>query len=84
MMYFSHRWCFRATLIEPVRIIALMCVSIDWFDSKLTEKWPLYEHFLPFFRQIYEHLSQNWDSDSHFEVLNNSIGIKVMRQNSKM
>jgi hypothetical protein len=29
MMYFSHRWCFRATLIEPVRIIALMCVSID-------------------------------------------------------
>ena len=34
--------------------------------------WPLYDHFWPFFRHMYVHLSQNWGSDGHFEVLNRS------------
>ena len=35
-------------------------------------KWPLYDHFWLFFHQMYVHLSQNWGSDGHFEVLNRS------------
>ena len=35
-------------------------------------KWPLYDLFWPFFRHMYVHLSQNWGSDGHFEVLNRS------------
>ena len=31
--------------------------------------WPLYDHFWPFFRHMYVHLSRNW---GHFEVLNRS------------
>ena len=35
-------------------------------------KWPFYELFWPFFCNMYVHLSQNWGSDGHFEVLNRS------------
>ena len=35
-------------------------------------KWPLYDLFWPFFCHVYDHLSQNWGSDDHFEVLNRS------------
>ena len=35
-------------------------------------KWPLYDLFWPFFCHMYVHLSQNWGSDGHFEVLNRS------------
>ena len=34
--------------------------------------WPLYDHFWPFICHLYVHLSQNWGSDGHFEVLNRS------------
>ena len=45
---------------------------IDCFDSKLTGKWQFYDHFQLVFCQLYQHLSQNWGSDGHFEVLNGS------------
>ena len=35
----------------------------------MTHKRPFYDHFWPFFCQLHESLSQNWDSDGHFEVL---------------
>ena len=35
-------------------------------------KWPLYDHFWPFVCHMYVHLSKNWGSDGHFEVLNRS------------
>ena len=34
-----------------------------------TDKRTFYNHFWSFFCQLSEHLSQNWDSDGHFEVL---------------
>ena len=42
--------------------------------------------FLGIFCQLYFYLSWNWDSDGHFEVLNESwsfFGIKVMTQNAQ-
>ena len=35
-------------------------------------KWSFYDLFWPFFCKMYDHLSQNWGSDGHFEVLNRS------------
>ena len=35
-----------------------------------TDKWPFYYHVWPFFCHLYVCPSQNWGSDSHFEVLN--------------
>jgi hypothetical protein len=40
------------------------------FQKIATDKWPFYYHIWPFFCQLYVYLSQNWDSDGHFEVLN--------------
>ena len=42
-----------------------------WLTHKkiATDKWPFYDNFWPFFHQLYVHLSQNWGSDGHFEVL---------------
>ena len=37
-----------------------------------TDKWPFYDQIWPFFCQPNGYLSQNWDSDSHFGVLNES------------
>ena len=37
-----------------------------------TDKWPFYDNFWPFFHQLYVHLSQNWGSDGHFDVLTQS------------
>ena len=42
---------------------------IVWSEMKDTDKWQCYEHFRPFFCHMYVHLSQNWGSDGHFEVL---------------
>ena len=43
---------------------------IVWSEMKDTDKWQCYDHFRPFFCHMYVHLSQNWGSDGHFEVLN--------------
>ena len=40
-----------------------------WGEKKYTDKLQFYNYFKPNFR----HLSQNWSSDGHFEVLNSSI-----------
>ena len=37
-----------------------------------TDKWSFYDHMWSFFCQLHVYLSQNWDSDGHFEVLNKS------------
>ena len=37
-----------------------------------TDKRPFYDHIWPFFCQPHGYLSQNWVSDGHFEVLNES------------
>jgi hypothetical protein len=42
------------------------------FQKIATDKWPFYYHIWPFFCQLYVYISQNWDSDDHFEVLNES------------
>ena len=47
-------------------------VSIDCSETKENDKWLFYNHFRPFFGQLHDYISQNWDSDSHFEVLNRS------------
>ena len=36
---------------------------------KENDKWQLYEHFRPFFWQLCDRISQNRDSDGHFEVI---------------
>ena len=38
----------------------------------VTDKWLFYDHIWSFFCQLHEYLSQNWDSDSQFEVLTES------------
>ena len=45
-----------------------MFLFILWFNSNDN----YLNHFWPYFRQLYVGLSQNWGSDSHFEVLNGS------------
>ena len=51
---------------------AIWKLYIDCFDIKLTTHIRFYDHFWPFFWHMYGHLSQNWGSDGHFEVLNGS------------
>ena len=43
--------------------------GIDCFETNLNGKWPILWSLPAIFCQLYEHLSQNWGSDSHFEVL---------------
>ena len=59
-------------------------LNINWFKSYglkcglrphgkiASDKRPFYDHFWPFFCQLYVHLSQNWGSDSHYKVLSES------------
>ena len=74
---------FQKTEVQTVILKCLTGLNPNWYKSydhkslanspKLeTNKWPFYDHFWPFFCQLYEHLSQNWGSDGHFEVLNRS------------
>ena len=44
----------------------------DRFEMKVTHKWPFYNHFLTIFCHMYVHLSQNWGSGCHFEMINGS------------
>ena len=64
--------------------VSFMGSDQHWFFSsnhylKTVSKWmslyksPLYDLFWPIFCHMYVHLSQNWGSDNHFEVLNRSI-----------
>ena len=43
------------------------CKKKTW--KFMTHKWPLYDYFWPFFRQLHKNLSQNWGLGGHFEVL---------------
>ena len=50
--------------------------SLAQFYTLTQFKWQLcislFYHFWPYFQKLYVHLSQDWSSDSHFEVLNAS------------
>ena len=46
--------------------------NIDCSEMKENGKWPFYDHCRPFFWPLYNHISQFWGSDCHFEVLNRS------------
>ena len=45
---------------------------ILWVKMNDNNNCPFYNHFWPFFRQLYVYLSQKGGSDGHFEVLNGS------------
>ena len=48
-------------------------------EMKDTDKWPFYNHIWPFFCQLYVYLSQNWGSDSRFEMLFTSKSYLVQK-----
>ena len=56
----------------------------DWSSKFTSDKWTFYNHFWPFLCQLYENLSQNRDSDGHFEVLNKSESWLVQQLWHKM
>ena len=47
--------------------------SIDCFETKHNDKWPILQSLPAIFCQLYEHLSQNLGSDGHFEVLSSVV-----------
>ena len=56
---------------EYSRILLLRATSsIVWVKTNDNNNCPFYNHFWPFFRQLYVYLSQKGGSDGHFEVLN--------------
>ena len=57
---------------------------IVWIKTNNNNKWLFYDYFWPFFCQLYTHLSQNWGSDGHFDVLNRSKIWLVQRLWPKM
>ena len=57
---------------------------IVWIKTNNNAKWLFYGYFWPFFRQLYVYLSQNWDSEGHFDVLNRSKIWLVLRLWHKM
>ena len=54
------------------------------FQNIATDRWTFYYHIWPFFCQLYGYLSQKWDSDGHFQVLNRSKYWLVQRLWHKM
>ena len=63
---------------------AYKVVSIVWIKTNNNNKCPFFDHFWPFFRQLYVYLSQKWGSDCHFDVLNRSKIELVQRLWHKM
>ena len=58
--------------------------AIVWIKTNNNDKWLFYCYFWPFFRQLYVYLSQNWDSEGHFDVPNRSKNWLVLRLSHKM
>ena len=62
-------------------------LGIDCSEMKKNDKWPFYDHFQPFFWQLYDYVSQNWGSDCHYKVLVKDfhiVGTKMARNGRKM
>ena len=65
--------------IRPLKILSisnlknlrknLLVVCKDWFEMNISLKITVLRPFLAIFCHIYVHLSQNWSSDGHVEVL---------------
>ena len=93
----THEWVYTAWPFSKI-FLGLM-LQLDWVKETTTEEtrgsptssnrpnpyvlivvfWP----FMPFFRQLCLHFSNNWGSDGDFEVLNKSksfIGSRVITQ----
>ena len=69
--------CLAGLKLDWFKIYGLRCrwrprACLANFLKITTDKWPFYYHIWPFFCQLYVFLSQNWVSDGHFEVLNES------------
>ena len=64
-LFFLYQFFLQHILILPLHL-QLKTVS-KWMSLY---KLPLYDLFWPLFWYMYVHLSQNWGSDGHFEVLN--------------
>ena len=56
-------------IVYPLPLLIEIKTDRKWMSLY---KWPLYNLFWPFFHHMHVHLSQNWGSDGHFEVLNKS------------
>ena len=63
-------WGFEPTLFINLELRKCTSKFIVWVKMNNNDKWLFYDHFWPFFCQLYIHLSLNWGSDSHFDVLN--------------
>ena len=69
--------CLTGLNITWFKNYGLRCKWRPWaclanFQNIATDKWTFYYHIWPFFCQLYGYLSQKWDSDSHFEALEES------------
>ena len=49
-----------------------LCASSANSKKIEADKLPFLDHIWPLFCKLHTNLSQNWDSEGHFEVLNNS------------
>ena len=69
--------CLTGLNLDWVKIYGLRCNFRPYASSAnsqkiATDKWPFLDHIWPFFGHLHVCLSQNWDSDGPFEVLNES------------
>ena len=54
-------------------------IFIVWIKTNDNSKWLFYLYFWPFSCQLNVYLSQNWGSDSHFDVLDKSKSYFVQK-----
>ena len=66
-----------------IKFLQRSMIPIVWIKTNNNAKWLFYGYFWPFFRQLYVYLSQNWDSEGHFDVLNRSKIWLVLRFDTK-
>ena len=59
-----------------VKCILSLCPTLANSEKIATDKWWFYHYFWPVFCQLHVCLSQNWSSDGHFEVLDESKSYK--------
>ena len=68
---FCQHILFTVLVFELFLNVSQCCPKV--YSEKQTDNfcvWPFYNHFWPLFCQLHKYLSQNLDSDSHFEELN--------------
>ena len=66
---------YRSQVWQCSKLYIYKFLSVDaivWVKTNDNNNCPFYNHFWPFFCQLYVCFSQNWGSDSHFGILNRS------------